>query len=773
MPLVSAAPGARAFLERWRSVALGPWAGPLALGLAFAVFFAPQLLSSGVPFYRDHLVTNIPLRAYVRERLLSGALPQWYPFESLGVPVIGQIALATFHPFTFLFLPLQPAVAEKASILGANLLALLGAYFLCRRVGAGRLASVTGAMAYAFGGYFQGVSSILAYTLSASALPWMALGAVRVVLDRRWRDASLLGLAWGTVFLSGDAVSFLLSGVLVLSLLAVHPSRRGLLLAATGGLLAALLTAVELLPSTVVAADSVRAVGAASPLLNVRWALHPLRLPELVIPGYMPDGVRSRMVADLFHDGTATFSTSLFAGGLVLALAVLGVGARRRTALPFLGMGLLGAWMSLGAHGGLLPLLQRVLPLLTRFRYPERYLVWTWLGLAVAAGLGLDRLREPGRTVRGLLVASGVAGLLAIVSANVSLAELAWRARGVLVRSGEPLLGAIDQAWTLGLLFTAVLLLAGAAVVHLARRRPAWMLALPALVFLELWHGNGGQFPLADRALVGASNRFVEEIHRGAPGLPRVFHEGEPEFRVTRAGPEKEGWILGMQHLLRSNVAGLYGIASLDSNLGALSVRHAMLLAPPGRQAALAPLLGVPFRIDVGPARPGAQVLAHEEGLRLTLSRGDARGRAFLSGTLPVPDREAAARWLDTVPRDIDRLPWEGGPALAPAAGEVAFVEDHPERVVLKTRSAAPAALVLADEYAPGWTALVDGTPVPVLPALLTLRAVALPPGEHVVRFEYRTPRLVPGLLCSSLALALALLLPLLERVRRREALAP
>src|SRR5262249_42182267 len=158
-------------------------------------------------------------------------------------------------------------------ILGANLLALLGAYFLCRRVGAGRIAAATGAMAYGFGGYFQGVSSILAYTLSASTLPWMALGAVRVVLDRRLRDASLLGLGWGTVFLSGDAVSFLFSGVLVLGLLAVHRSRRGLILAGLGAVLAALLTAVELLPSTVVAADSVRAVGAASPLLNTRWAL--------------------------------------------------------------------------------------------------------------------------------------------------------------------------------------------------------------------------------------------------------------------------------------------------------------------------------------------------------------------------------------------------------------------------------------------------------------------------------------------------------------------
>lgn len=64
---------------------------------SYLLFFGPHLLSGDVPHYGDHLVTNIPLRQYVAERQLSGELPQWYPYESLGVPVIGQIALGTFH----------------------------------------------------------------------------------------------------------------------------------------------------------------------------------------------------------------------------------------------------------------------------------------------------------------------------------------------------------------------------------------------------------------------------------------------------------------------------------------------------------------------------------------------------------------------------------------------------------------------------------------------------------------------------------------------------
>ena len=769
IPVEEAAPPLPAVsaLERIRD-RVQAWAGPLLLLAAWALFFAPQLVSSGVPFYRDHLVTNIPLRAYVRERLLSGQLPQWYPYESLGVPVIGQIALATFHPFTFLFLPLEPASAEKASILGAFLLALLGAYALCRALGAGRLPAVVGAMAYGLGGYVQGVSSILAYTLSASALPWMATGAVRVVTSSRWRDAALLGLGWGLLFLSGDAVSFLISGLLVLGLLVARPSRRGLLLAAVGGVIATLLAGVELLPSTVVAADSVRAVGTPSPLLNVRWALHPLRLPELIVPGWLPDGARSRLVAELFHDGTATFSTSVFAGGIVLALALGGMRAAPRVHRAFLAMGALGAWMALGQHGGLLPLLQRLLPLLTRFRYPERYLVWTFLAIAVAAALGTDRARlRPDRWWRPLLVAGVAGAVLAAVAANVSVSELLFRARGHPLASADRIRETVDLAWSLGLAFSAGALLAAAALLRAARTRPWLMPALPVLVLVELWHGNGGHFPLADRTLVGAQNSFVEAIRRDAPGLPRVFHVGEPAFRVSLGGPERQGWILGMQHLLRSDVAGLYGIASLDSNLGALSVRHALLLGAPGRQAALAPLLAVPFRIDLGNAPPGGQVLAREPGLGLVLSRVEAGPRAFFSATASARNPADAERWLAENPASGASLVWEDGPTLSRAEGEVRWVEDVPERVVFRTRTDRPTALVLADEWAPGWTAAVDGAPVPVRPTLLTLRGVELPPGEHTVQFEYRTPRLLPGLVAGCTGLLLALVLLGLDRLRR------
>ena len=46
--------------------------------------------------------------------------------------------------------------------------------------------------------------------------------------------------------------------------------------------------------------------------------------------------------------------------------------------------------------------------------------------------------------------------------------------------------------------------------------------------------------------------------------------------------------------------------------------------------------------------------------------------------------------------------------------------------------------LVLSDQWYPGWTATVDGKSVAILRGDLALRAVALSPGAHQVRFRYQ-----------------------------------
>jgi hypothetical protein len=46
--------------------------------------------------------------------------------------------------------------------------------------------------------------------------------------------------------------------------------------------------------------------------------------------------------------------------------------------------------------------------------------------------------------------------------------------------------------------------------------------------------------------------------------------------------------------------------------------------------------------------------------------------------------------------------------------------------------------VVLNDPWQPWWFASIDGQPAEILRANVLFRAVAVPPGRHIVRFEFR-----------------------------------
>jgi hypothetical protein len=102
-------------------------------------------------------------------------------------------------------------------------------------------------------------------------------------------------------------------------------------------------------------------------------------------------------------------------------------------------------------------------------------------------------------------------------------------------------------------------------------------------------------------------------------------------------------------------------------------------------------------------------------------------------------------------------------PTLPPPAaipdGSLAKVSYYsPSRVELDTSCDTASLLILADAYYPGWTATIDGTPAPIIPACCALRAVPLPSGPHKVAFHYLPRTFLLGA-ATSLASALILLL--------------
>jgi hypothetical protein len=167
-----------------------------------------------VPVFRDILDTTVPLGMYIGARLREGKLPQWYPYEGLGEPFIGQLNESAFHPASWLFAILPGPSALRWDLLLGYLAAGFGQLLLARRLGMSLTASALAAVVFAFSGYAISLSNLLPYLWGMASLPWLGLFAAEVATrDRPWPWVAALALCWASIVVAGDSHSALLGAL--------------------------------------------------------------------------------------------------------------------------------------------------------------------------------------------------------------------------------------------------------------------------------------------------------------------------------------------------------------------------------------------------------------------------------------------------------------------------------------------------------------------------------------------------------------------------------
>jgi hypothetical protein len=170
--------------------------------------------------------------------------------------------------------------------------------------------------------------------------------------------------------------------------------------------------------------------------------------------------------------------------------------------------------------------------------------------------------------------------------------------------------------------------------------------------------------------------------------------------------------------------------------------------------------------IDAGNSGYGVEVKAEDVGASRVYENLRARPRVWLvSEALRVRADEAfvavrASRLPDGRAFAPDRVALvEEVAPFAPQASDpsssarVRLLTDDVLEVA--TNANAPAFLITSDSYYPGWCATIDGQAAHIYQTDYALRGVALPPGAHVVRFEFRPRSFYYGVGVSALALFL------------------
>jgi uncharacterized membrane protein YfhO len=107
----------------------------------------------------------------------------------------------------------------------------------------------------------------------------------------------------------------------------------------------------------------------------------------------------------------------------------------------------------------------------------------------------------------------------------------------------------------------------------------------------------------------------------------------------------------------------------------------------------------------------------------------------------------------DDLPSENDR-PRPATDRFAP--GEVEVSAPAPHRLDARVTQSSGGWLVFHEQWAAGWKATVNGADAPVVRADHVYRAVAIPPGDSVVRTEYEPTSMRLSALLSLVACAAA-----------------
>ncbi|MDO8503016.1 MAG: YfhO family protein [Gemmatimonadaceae bacterium] len=783
--------------------------GPSRPGLWAAVLYALCTLALGYPAIAgkflagpnsDQFVAGYAFREYGASILkATGGFAQWNPYLFGGMPYIAAMHGDIFYP-TFLLRMVMPTDAAMTwSFIMHLFLAGWFTYYFLRASGFGFYSALFGGVAYMMSGQLASlVSPGHDGKLSVSALfpltLWMlTLGMHR---GRRW-SWGVLALAVGLAVLSPhpQLLQYLLlaSGAFTLhlsvSLLRSRDipartvaARMGLALLAVAIGLA--IGAIQYLPVREYVAWSPRAGGLADYAVATSYAW-PLR--EL-FDAYLPQF--TGMIEAYWGENAIHLHTD-YIGAVVLVLAGAAFTRLRRDPrrgfVMFWSVTFVIALLwALGGHTPFYRIPYAIIPGTKYFRAPATVFFVGTMALSVLSATGVERVLTRAISLKyafgwlafaGIVVALGSTGVLTDFAQALAPDEMV---DSVIANSLEVILG----AWRS---FAFVLLPVGVILLHRRGRLTlgavGWSLAI--LAAADSWTIMRHYWVFSPPASITyRADAAIERVKRDPQPARVLAIELEPNGRRD-TNLQGDGLMI---HRVRTvlgyhgNQLGRYN-ELLDKQRGFIQIFNPRIWQ----------LLNMRYLLtntaDVGRFFPGAEWIIgpvkDAAGTNVYLYRLPGENPyAWVAPVIVKADdpsvsatllnqafdlRTAALFAPDANVRGVEHLG-----ALPPASAVSASVTRYaPGRVSLELNAPAPrgSALMVSENYFPGWTATVDGKPATVGRADYTITGVELPEGGRKIELSFSDVAYEQGKLITILALLAAAGLIAGGILREREAI--
>ncbi|HLA89136.1 MAG TPA: YfhO family protein [Gemmatimonadaceae bacterium] len=754
-----------------------------ALSLAYPALAGRFLVN----FNSDQYKAGYAFREFAARYLQShGGFPQWNPYLFGGMPYVAAMHGDIFYPTFLLRLVLPTDVAMTWGMILHFFLCGLATYWFLRH--AARLsffAALVGGVAYMMGGF---VSSLLSAghdgKLFVSALfPLTLLVITRGVRDGRKWAWGVLALVTGLAVLTPhpQLLQYLLLGAaawaLFVAFAGVETERlpnvvavRRLALALGAVLLGGLIGAIQYLPVREYVDWSPRAGG--WDYESATQFSFPL---EELINTYLPHF--SGILASYWgRNGIHFHSEYVGAGVLVLAGAAFGAGwtgARKRLLRFWAAFAAVTLLWALGSSTPVFKLIYAIVPGTQFFRAPSTIFFLTTFAVAVFAALGTERLlarQLAARYAYGWLIGAALVTLFALAGGFTAMAQavsaVPQLADRIEANAPAVRLGALRSFAFVALAAGAMLLLVRGVI---APRLAGWILA--AVCAADLWSIERLYWEFSPPpSVIYASDPAVEFLKKLSQPA-RVLATGLRSLPMNPYDPFLDRDAL-MTHRVRittgyhGNELGRYqqlgSVQQPYDQLGnptfwALTNTEFLLtnsdtMPIPGARRLVGPVKNAAGTFVSLFLLPGEHPFAWVAPVIMKFPDASVReavhnpGFPVRSVALFDESSQVEAVRLTTLPSPLDL--------------SVRTTSYEPGRIALALSAPAPrgSALVVSENYYPGWRASVDGKPVAVERADLVLMGIPLPEGARQVELVFSSESYRTGKVITLAALALSML---------------
>jgi hypothetical protein len=762
----------------------------LLLVTALLWFSGDMIFGGKAPFYRDLGLYFYPIGYSVAESFKNGELPLWNRHVAMGFPLLANFQSGVFYPPNLLYLLFPFFTTVKWIFFFHYLTAASGSYLLGRQWGYPPFLAFIGALSFTLGGTLISLVNLMNHFQTAVWLPWVLLLSARVLRGRSLLNVIIFIVVLAFQFLAGSPEIYLMStGLVFLHGLWMRrvENRIGLgrlvffILACNTVVLG--LTMVQVLPTLELLLES----RWREPTIHVETALYsmsPLSLLNFVFLDKFMSPELGRGVQLLLLEAPPFLLSHYLGVAAVLGFALwLFLGSLKEKICVGV-LGVLFLTLAMGTNTIVYSFLFRQMPFLGLFRFPEKFIfLFSALLIFVSLrGLFLHAVVDR-NSLKSLLFASFFVLLPLFAVYGFFRVDTAPLSRFIAWTSGSPALTAatLGKTATFMVNLERQLVLTSAALLLLYLRRAGRIrpeLFQPLLVAVVL----------IDLGSAHRSFQFLlhpEGIYRGRTVLPEREAEPYRLFYYPGGGnlhpsyyilPREPGFA-ELQSLVYSNLlpnAGVLNDVDYMQEIDAFRRWPYMAFLGVANRLpdeALYRLLGV---LNVGyiiSFRPltgkGLTLVEHFPQYPSWLYKVNRSvPRAYV---VPMARKESDSasilnRLADPTFDPMKEVILDRSTSSRPVedfAAAASILRYGNDKVTVRVSLNNPGFLVLADAFYPGWRVYVDARESTIYRANLFFRAVQLPPGEHLVEFQYRPVMFQVGSIISLITVCFLLVFSL------------